>query len=105
MKEEKFPNSRKPSHRPVCGEFWNLRRQQHNQKGEGVGTTEYVPNLNCQQRSSPEAGIHHQGVGAGQGGAAEKAVAPHSSTLAWKIPWMEEPGRLRSIGLLRVGHD
>ena len=35
----------------------------------------------------------------------EKAMAPHSSTLAWKIPWMEEPGKLQSIGLLRVGHD
>ena len=30
----------------------------------------------------------------------EKAVAPHSSTLAWKIPWTEEPGRLQSTGLL-----
>ena len=29
----------------------------------------------------------------------EKAMAPHSSTLAWKIPWMEEPGRLQSMGL------
>ena len=35
----------------------------------------------------------------------EKAMAPHSSTLAWKIPWTEEPGRLQSIGLQRVGHD
>ena len=34
-----------------------------------------------------------------------KAMAPHSSTLAWKIPWMEKPGRLQSVGLLRVGHD
>ena len=32
----------------------------------------------------------------------EKAVAPHSSTLAWKIPWMEEPGRLQSMGSLRL---
>ena len=32
-------------------------------------------------------------------------MAPHSSTLDWKIPWMEEPGRLRSMGQLRVGHD
>ena len=32
-------------------------------------------------------------------------MAPHSSTLAWKIPWAEEPGRLRSMGSLRVGHD
>ena len=30
-------------------------------------------------------------------------MAPHSSTLAWKIPWMEEPGRLQPMGLLRVG--
>ena len=35
----------------------------------------------------------------------EKAMAPHSSTLAWKIPWMEEPGRLQSMGWLIVGHD
>ena len=35
----------------------------------------------------------------------EKAMAPHSSTLAWKIPWTEEPGRLQSMVSLRVGHD
>ena len=35
----------------------------------------------------------------------EKAMAPHSSTLALKIPWMEEPGRLQSMGSLRVGHN
>ena len=35
----------------------------------------------------------------------EKAMAPHSSVLAWKIPWREEPRRLQSMGLLRVGHD
>ena len=35
----------------------------------------------------------------------EKAMAPHSSTLAWKILWMEEPGRLQSMGSLGVGHD
>ena len=34
-----------------------------------------------------------------------KAMAPHSSTLAWKIPWMEEPSRLQSMGSLRVGLD
>ena len=36
---------------------------------------------------------------------AEKAMAPHSSTLAWKIPWTEEPGKLQSMGLQRVGHN
>ena len=35
----------------------------------------------------------------------EKAMAPHSSTLAWKIPWTEEPSGLQSMGLRRVGHD
>ena len=35
----------------------------------------------------------------------KKAMAPHSSTRAWKIPWMEEPGRLQFMGSRRVGHD
>ena len=35
----------------------------------------------------------------------EKAMAPHSSTLAWKIPWTEEPGGLPSLGSHGVGHD
>ena len=38
-------------------------------------------------------------------GIVEKAMAPHSSTLAWKIPWTEEPGRLQSMGSLGVRHD
>ena len=35
----------------------------------------------------------------------EKEMAIHSSTIAWKIPWTEEPGRLQSLGSQRVGHD
>ena len=35
----------------------------------------------------------------------DQAMAPHCSTLAWKIPWTEEPGGLQSIGSLRIGHD
>ena len=35
----------------------------------------------------------------------EKAMAPHSSSLAWRIPWMEEPGGLQSMGSLEVGHN
>ena len=35
----------------------------------------------------------------------EKAMSPHSNTLAWKIPWTEEPGRLQPMGSLRVGND
>ena len=41
----------------------------------------------------------------GREGPLEKEIATHSSTLAWKIPWTEEPGRLQSLGLQRVGHD
>ena len=35
----------------------------------------------------------------------EKEISTHSNTLAWKIPWIEKPGRLQSMGLQRVGHD
>ena len=41
----------------------------------------------------------------GREGPLEKEMAIHSSTLAWKIPWMEERGRLQSMGSQRVGHD
>ena len=41
----------------------------------------------------------------GQENPLEKEMAPHSSTLARKIPWTEEPGRLQSTGSQRVGHD
>ena len=40
-----------------------------------------------------------------QSTSSEKAMEPHSSTLAWKIPWTEEPARLQSMGSLGVGHD
>ena len=39
------------------------------------------------------------------GASLEKAMAPHPSTLAWKLPWMVEPDRLQSMGSLRVRHD
>ena len=41
----------------------------------------------------------------GQEDALEKEMPIHSNTLAWKIPWTEEPGRLQSMGLQRVGHN
>ena len=41
----------------------------------------------------------------GQEDPLEKEMATHSSTLAWKIPWTEDPGRLQSMGLQRVRHD
>ena len=45
------------------------------------------------------------GIWQGLDSSLEKAMAPHSSTLAWRIPWMEEPGGLQSMGSLGVGHD
>ena len=41
----------------------------------------------------------------GRKGPLEKEMAPHSSTIAWKIPWTEEPGRLQSMGSQRVRHN
>ena len=52
-------------------------------------------------RSVPQPALSCRSVGL----AAEKAMASHSSTLAWKIPWTEEPGGLQSMGSLRVRHD
>ena len=54
--------------------------------------------------SDGKASAYHVGD-LGQRDLLEKAMAPHSSTLAWKIPWMEEPGGLQSMGSQRVGHD
>ena len=65
----------------------------------GNSVSRWPPGLNCNsldlQPASPPFRF----------GVLEKAMAPHSSTLAWKIPWMEEPGRLQSMGLRQVGHD
>ena len=69
VKEEKFPHHRKPSHRHVCGEFWNLRGNITGRGRKKKKNTEYMPNRNCQWRSGPEAFVCHQQAGAGQGGA------------------------------------
>ena len=83
--------------------------------GEGNGTTlQYSCLENPMDGGARKAGVH--GVAEGRTRlsdfpftfhfhALEKEMAAHSSTLAWKIPWMEEPGRLESMGSHRVGHD
>ena len=57
--------------------------------------------------SGKESSCNAGGVGLilGQEDPLEKEMATHSSILAWGIPWTEEPGRLQSMGLQRVGHD
>ena len=67
LKEEKFPNTRKPSHQRVCGEFWNPRGK-YNLEEKQIKATDYLPNGNSQQRSTSDAHIHHQQVGVEQGG-------------------------------------
>ena len=62
-----------------------------------------VEGLQKQRRSSQETIV--QPLKQGPGSSMEKAMAPHSSTLAWKTPWTEESGRLQSMGSHRVGHD
>ena len=47
----------------------------------------------------------YQTIEENQGIQSEKAMAPHSSTLAWKIPWTEKPSRLQFMGAQSVGHD
>ena len=69
-----------------------------------MGVTQSRTRLTRLSSSSNEA-VHISELWAVLGFWVEKAVAPHSSTLAWKIPWTEEPGGLQSMGSLRIGHD
>ena len=68
MKEEKFPHSRTPSHRQVCENFGISEGNITGRKKKKKNPMGYVPNCNCQQRSSPDAWVHHQRAGPGQGG-------------------------------------
>ena len=72
--------------------------------------TKIVRTHGSKPSSGPEKGINSSGKGKGSNftksdSDVKKAMAPHSSTLAWKIPWTEEPGRLQPMGSRRVGHD
>ena len=67
--------------------------------GEGIISLFFKP-IEKGFKMSLEPGIYNRLVSD-----LEKAMALHSSTLAWKIPWMEEPGGLQSMGSLRVGHN
>ena len=60
--KEKFPNTRKPSHQQVCGEFWNLSRE-HNREGVKKKNTDYIPNHNSQMLTSAtsKGGLNREG--------------------------------------------
>ena len=68
---------------------------------QSMGSAEWLRDL----VSSRKERLISTGLGDPYSLPSEKAMALHSSTLAWKIPWMQEPGRLQSMGSLRVGHD
>ena len=65
----------------------------------------YYELFSAQASKVPNLILFYLEIGWDWGDGSEKAMAPHSSTLAWKIPWKEEPGRLQSMGSLRVRHD
>ena len=78
--------------------MWGIRKKSKNFLGlHGVSNEPLkVFEINFQSRRAIQGFLAWQ---------SEKAMAPYSSTFAWKIPWMEEPGRLQSMGSLRVRHD
>ena len=59
----------------------------------------------CSDGKASAYNAEDQGQSLGQEDPLEKEMATHSSTLAWKIPWMEDRGRLQSTGSQRVEHD
>ena len=61
--------------------------------------------VEAQVEPPPFYRVDHKDLSTGLGTELAKAMAPHSSTLTWRIPWTEEPGRLQSMGSLRVRHD
>ena len=79
----------------TCTKTWRRRRNQS--KGRKKSRS-----LWSRQR---EELVQRSWIWVNLGCKTEKATASHSSTLAWKIPWAEEPGRLQSMGLLRVRHN
>ena len=81
-----------------------LKRQQCEKQRVNFQICETLP-LEWRFPNFKHPRIVHLIFATSQGLLMEKAMAPHSSTLAWKIPWTEEPDRLQSMGSLRVGHD
>ena len=84
-----------------CGKFWKRREYQTT----WPASWETWMQVRKQQLELDMEHVFFLNYSITQIYAPEKAMATHSSTLAWKIPWMEEPGWLQSMGSQRVGHD
>ena len=92
----------------LCVALWTVARQAP--LSRGFSRQDYWSVLPCPPpRDLPDPGIELHLVSSIAARffstSTTRAMAPHSSTLAWKIPWMEEPGGLQSMGLRRVGND
>ena len=85
-------------------EKYTMFMDRKNQYSENEYTTQSNLQIQCNPYQSTN-GIFHRAGTNNFTICTEKAMAPHSSTLAWKIPWTEEPGGLQSMRSLRVGHD
>ena len=80
------------------GSWWRvLTKSGHLEKGKSSLVAQMVKRLSTMQETWVRS--------LGWENPLEKEMATHSSTIAWKIPWTEEPGRLQSMGSQRVGHD
>ena len=73
--------------------------------GVASQVTLVVKNLPTISGDLGDAGLIEEDAGLGQEDPLEEGMATHSSILAWRIPWTEEPGGLQSIGSQKVGHD
>ena len=109
LKKRERSNCRWPAHRTeqlslahiLCSSHCSLSKLQTLSNGMQQA------NLNKYMAPFPEATYWQRSMSVyySLGEQSEKAMATHSSTLAWKIPWTEEPSRLQSMGSLRVGHN
>ena len=83
------------------------RSQRSHKQGEDICSIKNWWEISLKKKRTPPKNRQVLQVGSSQTlvGQSEKAMAPHSNTLSWKIPWTEEPGRLQSVGSLRVRQD
>ena len=88
--------------RTMAGELWSYSWPEHACCAQ---TRAWYPHAPFALSNSLKDHVLTSGISDRVSYLSEKAMAPHSSTLAWKIPWTEEPGRLQSMGSLRVEHD
>ena len=85
---------------------WTIFQSHHTDNEEKPSLEENAQAALVVKITAASAGdVRDVGSIPGSGRSLEEGMATHTSILAWRIPWTEEPGRLHSMGLQRVGHD